>query len=606
MPDTPPRITEIAATRFRGATSDTRIALDPSKPFVLIFGENGTGKSTLVDAIEFVSNLTPGSISDISGATEKQHVQSIGAKLSDLSVELTIGTTSWKAAYSGRQIQRTPADLCTPIHVLRRSKILSFVNAPPAKRFEQLKRFIDVAAVEKCESELAKALSDVKSAFKSSSEAYEGAHTRLATAFAEEHTPEEAGMDPEQWALARAKVDLSEMETRKTLLKKALDTHSQAEIALARKNAEQEKLNQARVSCKEIEARIGAYPDLDAKSAVVLIDLLGKTKNYVALKGDLDACPICAKPNDAQHLESAIDEKLSELSPLVELAKEFDTARASVRAAETVVGSLYRDLISRAQTLAKTLHSLPDCPGVGPEEYPNLFAYEDTLTKANIAETNRFLTAIAPVLSDIQTEHDLLEKKIAPAKGIKRDYRGLVEARSEAARLNRVREVLEIMFEIVVRERRNFVQTILDAIADRCDSLYARIHPGEKLGNVRFALDQVKRASLELTGEFEGHADVPPQAYFSESHLDTLGFCFFLALTHHLTGGKAIIVLDDVFASVDQQHIDRSLDVLIGESERYHQVILLTHQHHWLKTLPREKVDLITLKPWSLDQGVQM
>jgi energy-coupling factor transporter ATP-binding protein EcfA2 len=613
MPELPPRITEIVANRFRGATSETRITFDASKAFVLVFGENGTGKSTIVDAVEFVSSLTPGSISDISGASEKQHLQSIGSKLNDLSAELTVGEATWRAAYSGRQIQRTPTDPCPSIHVLRRGKILSLVNAPPAKRFEQLKRFIDVTAVEKCETELLKALNDAKKECRHWKEQADAAESRIAAAFAQERSPEEAEMSPEEWAAARSRIDFSEAESRKALLKKALDNHAQIEILHAKKNAEQERLNGAREVLKETKAQVAAFPGLDAKSAVLLIDLLGKAREYLSTKGEVDACPVCGESNGAAALDSQIDTSLKELSPLVELATKLEEDRASVRAAEVVVGSAYKDLVSRSLALAQVLGGLPEMTqgsNLGPDDFPNVFAYEGTLTRENIAETCRFVAECAPALAKIRSEHDSLEKKIAPSRGIKRDYQALVEARAEAARTERVREVLEIMYGVVARERKAFVQRILDSIADRCDALYARIHPGEKLGNVRFALDQEKRASLDLAGSFEGYADVPPQAYFSESHLDTLGFCFFLALTHFLTEGRAIIVLDDVFTSVDARHIDRCLDMLLEESGRYFQVILLTHQRRWLDRLesdgvPRQKADVVTLKPWSLERGVQ-
>lgn len=49
---------------FRGASQPLELAFDPNKPVILIFGENGTGKSTIIDALDFVLNGQPGSLDD--------------------------------------------------------------------------------------------------------------------------------------------------------------------------------------------------------------------------------------------------------------------------------------------------------------------------------------------------------------------------------------------------------------------------------------------------------------------------------------------------------------------------------------------------------------
>ena len=50
------RLTELRVECFRGATNRAELQFDPAKPLVVIFGENGTGKSTLVDALDLIAN----------------------------------------------------------------------------------------------------------------------------------------------------------------------------------------------------------------------------------------------------------------------------------------------------------------------------------------------------------------------------------------------------------------------------------------------------------------------------------------------------------------------------------------------------------------------
>ena len=60
----PKIIEKIKIENFRGSSKCFEIAFNKLKPIVLIFGENGTGKSTIVDAIEFVCNQNIGSLQD--------------------------------------------------------------------------------------------------------------------------------------------------------------------------------------------------------------------------------------------------------------------------------------------------------------------------------------------------------------------------------------------------------------------------------------------------------------------------------------------------------------------------------------------------------------
>jgi hypothetical protein len=147
-------------------------------------------------------------------------------------------------------------------------------------------------------------------------------------------------------------------------------------------------------------------------------------------------------------------------------------------------------------------------------------------------------------------------------------------------------------------------------IAGECNTLYACIHPNEKLAISKLSLDKKKRASLNQFSTFEGHDDVPPQAYFSESHLDTLGFCFWLALIKRENPNKdAIIVFDDIFTSVDAQHMNRIVQLITDESKNFAQVFITTHQRLWqdmyrYQQASAKLIQMIELQGWSLSKGI--
>ncbi|HEX3987903.1 MAG TPA: ATP-binding protein [Verrucomicrobiae bacterium] len=54
------KVSKLSLFGFRGATQPVEIHFDISKPVTLVFGENGTGKSTIADALDFVAIATSG------------------------------------------------------------------------------------------------------------------------------------------------------------------------------------------------------------------------------------------------------------------------------------------------------------------------------------------------------------------------------------------------------------------------------------------------------------------------------------------------------------------------------------------------------------------
>ena len=96
-------------------------------------------------------------------------------------------------------------------------------------------------------------------------------------------------------------------------------------------------------------------------------------------------------------------------------------------------------------------------------------------------------------------------------------------------------------------------ETILLEIAKEVDALYQKIHPKEKIGQLKLKLDERQRGSLIYGVAFGELQDIQPQPYYSESHLDSLGLCIFLALAKRNNAVRTVVVLDDVLGSVDQQ-----------------------------------------------------
>jgi hypothetical protein len=160
-----------------------------------------------------------------------------------------------------------------------------------------------------------------------------------------------------------------------------------------------------------------------------------------------------------------------------------------------------------------------------------------------------------------------------------------------------------------MEERRLFVDEILGRIAQRVGELYEEVHPGEGLNKISLELDPGKRASLDVVSRFPGASACPPGAYLSESHLDTLGICIFLALAELDNSEEVILVLDDVIASVDEPHVDRIIEMLYTISKSFAHCVLTTHYTPWKEKyrwgfLKNGECQFIELGKWSWDDGI--
>jgi len=170
---------------------------------------------------------------------------------------------------------------------------------------------------------------------------------------------------------------------------------------------------------------------------------------------------------------------------------------------------------------------------------------------------------------------------------------------------------LEKALEIVEEERRKFTDEILSKIAGEVGRIYEIVHPGEGLNKISLELDPNKRASLEIATEFCGQTGAPPQAYFSDSHLDTLGLCVFLALAALDGPEKTILVLDDILASVDEPHVERLIEMLYEEAVKFRHCVITTHYRPWKQKLrwgwlKTGQCHFIELTKWTDKNGLTL
>jgi hypothetical protein len=132
------------------------------------------------------------------------------------------------------------------------------------------------------------------------------------------------------------------------------------------------------------------------------------------------------------------------------------------------------------------------------------------------------------------------------------------------------------------------------------------LHPKENVDNVRLRV--VGEEGIEFEYRFHGKPTQPPMKYLSESHLNSLGICLFLASAKLFNKKSRFLVLDDIVTSFDLGHRRRIIRLLKENFEDW-QIILLTHEQLWFDTIKRELAQsgwLFKDVEWSAENGVQL
>jgi DNA repair exonuclease SbcCD ATPase subunit len=145
----------LTIAHLRGSVLPFSLPFEKGKKLAVIYGENGTGKSTICDAFEF---LTWGKVSSLENrglGSTLRFWPSLGKTASDVSVSLETSDGACQATMTrSGEVIVLPPDKRPRAEVFRKSQILSLIEATPGERYAAIRRFIDVSGVEASEATL--------------------------------------------------------------------------------------------------------------------------------------------------------------------------------------------------------------------------------------------------------------------------------------------------------------------------------------------------------------------------------------------------------------------------------------------------------------------
>lgn len=579
------RIKTVTMQYFRGAAQPSQIKFDLSKKLVMIFGENGTGKSTIIDAIDLVCN-EKSSIADRSGTSPKDHLPSLGSDPTQVEVEIAFDSGTWKGTLnkSGKILiqgaQKKPV-----VYVLRRASLLKLNEATPSERYNELQKFINVQAIETAEARLSDALKTTKKRLEETIRDLQTNQDNLKELWEQEGKP---STDCLTWGQEKTTTDPSDLRLNLTRLEEQLPAYQASLQTQQAWRQNQMGFQTAQQTLEEINTQTTTTA---SKLTGQLYSILEAVQQHLRHTASPDVhCPICQQTIEPIELQSAINSRLAEAAQIKILNEQRTANQAGFNKAETRLETAKTNFLTAANRFNLMLKPEAQHSGVMNPENMTLW-----------------LEGLTTPMQGASLELEKIRKTLDGYTAVK-NLVGKIKEHSEASlKFAALENRLTAILQIVRTQRINFVQTIFNSVSTDCQNLYTQLHPNEPIGLERLHMDENRKGSLHQEASFHGSSSISPQGFYSEAHLDTLGFCFWLAVAKH-GGQKPIVVLDDVFTSVDSEHLTRIGELLVLESNNFAQIILTTHFRGWLDKFKYElpdSLDLHELQFWTPTHGVR-
>ena len=599
------RIRNLRIEGFRGATQPFDMEFDQNKPVTLIFGENGTGKSTIVDALEFVGTGQTSFVDAWKVGTRKNSfIPTLGKSLSDVVITMQVNGKSFQATLSASAVNLDNDTDRPTVKVLRRKSLQAFIEAIPSERYREVAAFLDIPQIEASEASLREALKDHNGQFDRAAARTGQAREQLQGLWEAEGSPGADGQAnaAERWAREQAQADPDRLKATVDQSQKRIESIHEL-LRLGRdyegtKTALADAIEKQKTAHNELQKAETEATQGNSQLAVLLKD----AREYLSATPE-EVCPVCEETKiDAGALVVRLDHRLSAM-----------TALTKANAAAAQADQQHQSCISQFQQAQKllTAHEVTtlDLFEKAPEAYAELRPVSDVDEEQAVEPGEAMAGALDIQLPAMEERLEEDRRKMHTLSNIRQAVTTVDRMTAEAKHQEALSKRLEQALNLVESQRKNHVEKVLTEIASAVDSLYQPIYPKEQIGGIQLKLDDKKRGSLLYGVVFGDEPNVHPQPYYSESHLDTLGLCIFLALAKR-SGDGFIVVLDDVLGSVDQQHLNRTLDMLLTEADHFGQIILTSHYRPLRNRFTNSrtgsnKVQLVDLKPWSLSDGVR-
>jgi len=609
---------------------------------LLILGENGTGKSSVIDAVELFFTEQIERLSGRQDVLQKDAIPFWGA---DKERWVQIGFSGENEPIQfmfSKPITRTQVPekykrffeiASSRPFILHRYKLLAFIEDRAAERYERLSALIGMDAVDDIVESWKQAHNSFEKSYKIADVASKGALKDL-----QKWIKKDVVSDTEICDLVNQSIiplGLVSITRRQDIPERqeALKGKFSQSVDFARAEALRTILSRV----EEMLISLNTFIDMYEKLFNRWCDVLAKSSEVsdapyenILVDGKrvidelfLNICPLCeSEIENKPQLLSRIDTRLEGLHALIHSRLTMEEQRgktqksiyglqeAITRLRDSLAAGAKLDFsgLSEIRKKVQVIEQKLDFQPLVLDDMNNLKQNLklDLFLEAVIADKETIINE-AQKLSPSESEKEILTINNFLARVDEKWIDWEKEREVTSQQFKRFNQV-KIVYQQLIQARKDGVQSIFDGLQAEFVRLYNVLHPGEGHKAISILMSENKANSADLLAEIDGMKPTHPLAHYSEGHLDSMGLCIFLAFIKKFNNDLNFIVLDDVLTSIDAGHRLRVAQLIATEFKDY-QIIITTHDEFWANELSvvfknnHIAMKTIRMNPWNQKDG---
>ena len=335
-----------------------------------------------------------------------------------------------------------------------------------------------------------------------------------------------------------------------------------------------------------------------------------------------DYCPLCQQEKNKTELILDINQRIDELEELKEEKEKAEQQAKDlllkIQLNARVLNALKLEKLFKKEENKKTEEQITEITS-------SLDKYNEELKK-NILSDNEILKSsdlilskvkiqkiaddsknIAKNISEGQKKNSKLQihTKLSLATQAYGQYNRIVK---EETVLRKQQFTFDALFSDFIKRQEQALNIFLQIFSQDINDYYTAMNPNEKVEDIK--LVPLNDRNDELVGitieyDFYDERKSPPIAYLSESHINCLGLSFYLASVKAFNKQNRFFILDDIISSFDRPHRTRFARLLTSKFNDY-QILLLTHEREFYELISSEvksKGWLLQDLHWSKENG---
>lgn len=608
---------KITVKSFRGINNEISLQLGN---ITVLKGENGTGKSSFVNSIEYLFSKDLAFLKNKTINTTRSAVNR-NANLDDVKIELKFKSKRFvKFEHSKRENTPIFNDILKNTYVknasfiLNRKKLLTFIDGTQGKRYNAIMELCGMEKINKIESALSASQSSLTKEFDKTLEQYNNKLTELSNLL--------TGKPNSDFDNCILNLNNRLKSNGKDTIDKNTDIDEFiSNLNLSEYNIIQNKIdsfNQVydRIDIASFDYKLSNILDEyesiasdNLKTSQSLLKTLISSQNYIKLTNS-DTCPVCENEIDSSEI-------LAQISDKIDVINQNDSNFTSWKRNISLLISDLDFQIENCKNLNSIISELNELidDKLPNFEYGNLINLKKDLTEflefKKVASDFKDIK-FAPMVGEINSIKNLLVDyeysqnidDLADIYKILFNIKELNQIQSEINVLEKQRNIAIQTFNIFTKSKKKFIKDMISEIREDIKKYYEYIHGDDEINSPDIQLTGSKLVDVYLNSFGDV---VDSRSYASEGHLDTLGICIFLAFNKKFSP-LPLIVLDDVFTTVDLPHKERIGRLIVDVLTDY-QFIITTHSSLWSEQLKRLCADahrdfkLYEIIDWSLEEG---